>query len=72
MEKNDYVRLVRDKEGTIIDSFDANPEFEALKIALETERQHVKDLQELLSNTRRIAVELDEAVVARLRRNDHL
>ncbi len=52
MTTTDYVRLVRDAEGTVIDSFDANPEFEALQ-------QQVKDLRELLDNTRRIALEAD-------------
>ncbi len=52
MTTTDYVRLVRDAEGTVIDSFDANPEFEAMQ-------QQVNDLRELLDNTRRIALEAD-------------
>lgn len=50
MTTTDYVRLVRDAEGIIIDSFDANHEFEALQ-------QQVNDLRELLDSTRRIALE---------------
>lgn len=53
MTTTDYVRLVRNADGVIIDSFDANPEFEAL-------HQQIKDLRDLLDNTRRIALEADQ------------
>ena len=62
--KTDYVRLVRDAEGTIIDSFDANPEFEAMRIENKLLVRHIADLRELIDNLRRIALEAD---VARLK-----
>jgi hypothetical protein len=60
MTTTDYVRLVRDSEGTIIDSFDANPEFEAMKMEIALQANIINDLRELLANVRQIA--LDTAV----------
>lgn len=59
MTTNDYVRLVRNDEGIIIDSFDANPEFEAMKLENKLLVQHIADLRELIDNLRRIALEAD-------------
>ena len=68
METNDYVRLVRDRNGTIIDSFDANGEYRAMEMEIKTQKQLIADLRELLMLVRRIAVEVSqEAVVAHLR-----
>jgi hypothetical protein len=57
---NDYVRLVRDDQGKVIDSFDANPEFEALRMEIALQANMIKDLRELLANTRHIALEVEQ------------
>jgi hypothetical protein len=56
----DYVRLVRNDEGVIIDSFDANPEFEAMKMEIALQANIIRDLRELLKNVRQIAIEVAE------------
>jgi hypothetical protein len=60
MTQIDYVRLVRNDEGVIIDSFDANPEFEAMKMEIALQANIIRDLRELLKNVRQIAIEVAE------------
>jgi hypothetical protein len=60
MTQTDYVRLVRNNEGVIIDSFDANPEFEAMKMEIALQANIIRDLRELLKNVRQIAIEVAE------------
>ena len=65
-----YVKIVRDDEGTVIDTQEANGEMrrlhyqiELLKDALEIEIDRVSDLKELLDQVRRLAFELNEEVL---------
>jgi hypothetical protein len=65
-----YVKIVRDDEGTVIDTQEANGEMrrlnyqiELLKDALELEIERVHDLRELLDSVRRLAYELNEEVL---------
>jgi hypothetical protein len=60
MTNIDYVRLVRNNEGVIIDSFDANPEIEAMKMEIALQANIIRDLRELLKNVRQIAIEVAE------------
>lgn len=57
MTTNDYVRLVRDADGVVIDSFDANHEFEAMKMEIALQANIINDLRELLKNVKRMALE---------------
>jgi len=56
----DFVRLVRNADGVIIESHDANPQFEAMQMEIRLQANIINDLRELLKNTRSIA--LDAAV----------
>ncbi len=65
-----YVKIVRDDEGTVIDTQEANGEMrrlhyqiDLLKAALEIEMDRVSDLKELLDEVRRMAYELNEEVL---------
>ena len=65
-----YVKIVRDDEGTVIDTQEANGEMrrlhyqiDLLKAALEIEMDRVYDLKELLDEVRRLAYELNEEVL---------
>ena len=65
-----YVKIVRDDEGTVIDTQEANGEMrrlhyqiDLLKAALEIEMDRVSDLKELLDQVRRLAFELTEEVL---------
>jgi hypothetical protein len=65
-----YVKIVRDDEGTVIDTQEANGEMrrlhyqiDLLKAALEIEMDRVYDLKELLDQVRRLAYELNEEVL---------
>jgi len=65
-----YVKIVRNDEGTVIDTQEANGEMrrlnyqiEVLKAALEIEMDRVYDLKELLDEVRRLAFELNEEVL---------
>lgn len=51
-----YVRLVRDEDGTVIDSHDANQEFARL-------RQQIADYREMLDSVRRMALQLNEEIL---------
>lgn len=51
-----YVLIVRDERGEEIDRKDADNDIRALK-------QRILDLQELLDNTRRIALEANERIL---------
>ena len=51
-----YVVLIRDEEGTVIDHYDGDPEVHAL-------RQQIADLRELLDNVRRLAFELSKEIL---------
>jgi len=51
-----YVLIVRDERGEEIDRKDADTDIRALK-------QRIIDLQELLDNTRRIALEANERIL---------
>ena len=65
-----YVKIVRNDEGTVIDTQEANGDMrrlnyqiEVLKAALEIEMDRVYDLKELLDEVRRLAFELNEEVL---------
>ena len=65
-----YVKIVRDDDGTVIDTQEANgdmrrlhQQIELLKAALEIEMDRVQDLRELLDSVRRLAFELNEEVL---------
>ena len=51
-----YVLIVRDERGEEIDRKDADSDIRALK-------QRILDLQELLDNTRKIALEANERIL---------
>jgi archaellum biogenesis ATPase FlaH len=62
-----YVRLVRNQEGVIVDSFDADAEFNQLHQRVATQEQLIKDLRELLDTARQIALSAVERTVQELR-----
>ena len=51
-----YVVLIRDEDGTVIDHYDGDPEVHAL-------RQQIADLRELLDAVRRLALELNQEIL---------
>ena len=65
-----YVKLIRNDEGEVVDTQEANGEIrslrhqiELLKVALEREMDTVTDLKELLDTVRKIAYELNEEIL---------
>ncbi len=62
-----YVRLVRNQEGVIVDSFDADAEFKQLHQRVATQEQLIIDLRELLDTARQIALDAVERTVKELR-----
>lgn len=62
-----YVRLVRNQEGVIVDSFDADAEFNQLHQRVATQEQLITDLRELLDTARQIALDAVERTVKELR-----
>lgn len=65
-----YVKLIRNDEGAVVDTQEANGEIrslrhqiELLKVALEREMDTVTDLRELLDTVRKIAYELNEEIL---------
>lgn len=57
MTTTNYVRLVRDAAGTVIESHDADGEFKALREHIEQQAQLLLDMRELLANARQIALD---------------
>lgn len=65
-----YIKVIRDDEGSLVHTEPATAEVrrlqqlnQSLQAALEAEMQALKDLRELLDNTRRIALaEFDRAM----------
>ncbi len=62
-----YVRLVRDQDGTVIDSFEADTEIAMLRHQVATQQQLITDLRELLDTARQIALDAVERTVKELR-----
>jgi hypothetical protein len=62
-----YVRLVRNDEGVIVDSFDADAEFKQLQQMVIIQEQMIADLRELLDKARQIALDAVERTVKELR-----
>jgi hypothetical protein len=62
-----YVRLVRNDEGVIVNSFDADAEFNHLHQRVAQQEQLIKDLRELLDTARQIALDAVERTVKELR-----
>ena len=65
-----YIKLIRNDEGEVVDTQEANGEIrslrhqiELLKVALEREMDTVTDLKELLESVRKIAYELNEEIL---------
>ena len=65
-----YVKLIRNDEGEVVDTQEANGEIRffinqirLLKAALEREMDTVTDLKELLETVRKIAYELNEEIL---------
>ena len=65
-----YVKLIRNDEGEVVDTQEANGEIRNLKYqidllqhALEREMDTVTDLKELLETVRKIAYELNEEIL---------
>jgi hypothetical protein len=55
--KTNYVRLVRNDDDVIVESFEADTEFAMLRHHIEQQQQLIKDLRELLDKARQIALE---------------
>ena len=70
----DYVAVYRDESGVVVHSENANGEYrdmqqqiEQLRQALQIEMEMVSDLRELLDRTRKLAVEQDRKLLARVK-----
>lgn len=65
--KTNYVRLVRNDDDVIVESFEADTEFAMLRHQVESQQQLIKDLRELLDTARQIALSAVERTVQELR-----
>lgn len=65
--KTNYVRLVRNDDDVIVESFEADTEFAMLRHQVATQQQLITDLRELLDTARQIALSAVERTVQELR-----
>lgn len=52
-----YVRLVRDADGTVIESHEADAEIQLLRQHIDAQAQLLRDMRELLDHARQIALD---------------
>ncbi len=62
-----YVRLVRNDDDVVVESFEADTEIAMLRHQVATQQQLITDLRELLDTARQIALDAVERTVKEMR-----